>query len=103
MKYTKVTEDGEMVDGKGKPILSANVRGSTIMLVCEVPTTANEYIYANPTKSTIGIGELLMMDSSMLKVDKKIPTHNRWFFKFNELFEDILQKVRFIELRPKLI
>ena len=41
MKYTKVTEDGEMVDNKGKPILSANSRGSTIMLVCEIPTTAN--------------------------------------------------------------
>ena len=61
-----------------------------------MPTTANEYIYGNPTKTTIGIGELLMMDSSMLKVEKKIPTHNRWFFKFNELFEDVLEKARFI-------
>ena len=56
MKYTKVTEDGEIFDGRGKPILSANSRGSTIMLVCQIPTTANEYIYCNPTKTTIGIG-----------------------------------------------
>lgn len=34
MKFTKVTEDGEMFDAKGKPVLSANSRGSTIMLVC---------------------------------------------------------------------
>jgi hypothetical protein len=41
MKYTKVTEDGEIFDAKGKQILNANPRGYTIMLVCEVPTTAN--------------------------------------------------------------
>jgi hypothetical protein len=44
-----------------------------------------------------------MMEADMLKVEKKIPTHNRWFFKFNELFEDILEKARFVELRPKLL
>jgi hypothetical protein len=38
----------------------------------------------------------MMMDSNMLKVDGKIPLHNRWFFKFNDMFDDILESVKFI-------
>ena len=43
----------------------------------------------------------MMMDSSMLKVDGKIPSHNFWFFKFANMFEGELKQARFIELRPK--
>lgn len=42
-----------------------------------------------------------MMDSKMLMVDGKVPPHNYWFFKFSDLFADVLEKVRFVELRPK--
>ena len=42
------------------------------------------------------------MDSNMLKVQGKIPSHNTWFFKFLAMFEHELQKVRFVELRPKI-
>jgi hypothetical protein len=31
-----------------------------------------------------------MMDSNMLKVDGKVPIHNRWFFKFCDMFDDML-------------
>lgn len=37
MKYHKITEDTDMYDGQGKVIFSANPKGMTIMLVCEVP------------------------------------------------------------------
>ena len=44
---------------------------------------------------------MMMLDSNMLKVDGKIPTHNLWFFKFCDIFDDLINQVRFIELRPK--
>lgn len=37
MKFHRITEDGEMFDGKGKQIVSANSKGTTIMMVCQVP------------------------------------------------------------------
>jgi hypothetical protein len=43
----------------------------------------------------------MMMDSSMLKVEGRVPSHNFWFFKFCSMFEGELEKVRFVELRPK--
>ncbi len=43
----------------------------------------------------------MMLDGNMLKVDGKVPPHNYWFFKFSDMFEDIIEKVRFVELRPK--
>lgn len=104
MKYHRITEDGEMHDGKGKTILNSNSRGNTIMLVCEIPSDATEYLSAKSSKSTIGIGDLIMMDSSHLRNESnKIPAHNMWFFKFHEMFDDMLERARFIELRPKLI
>ena len=42
-----------------------------------------------------------MMSSAMLKPDNRVPTHNFWFFKFANMFEHELEKVRFVELRPK--
>lgn len=34
----------------------SNSKGMTIMLVCEVPQTATEYLFAKPNKTSIGIG-----------------------------------------------
>lgn len=54
------------------------------------------------TKNKIAIGDLVTLDSSMLRnSDGKVPYQNVWFFKFCDMFDDILEKVRFIELRPK--
>ena len=104
MKYHRITEDGEMYDGKGKLILNANSRGTTIMLICEIPEDATEYLAAKGNKTTIGIGDMIMMDAGMLRADSgRIPTHNMWFFKFHEMFDDLLERARFIELRPKLV
>ena len=55
IKYHRITEDGEMYDGKGKLLLNANTRGTTIMFVSEIPEDATEYLSAGP-KNTIGIG-----------------------------------------------
>lgn len=104
MKYHRITEDGDMFDAKGKQILTANSKGLTIMLVCEISEDAVEYLQAKGSKTTIGIGDMIMMDSSMLKTDNnKVPTHNFWFFKFHEMFDDIVERARFIELRPKMV
>ena len=70
------------------------------MLVCELPQNATEHI-AYSSKNKIAIGEMIMMDSNMLKVEGKIPSHNMWLFKFLMMFENDLEKVRFVELRPK--
>lgn len=43
----------------------------------------------------------MMMDSNMLKVNGKVPSHNFWFFKFASMFEADLKCVRFVEMRPK--
>lgn len=104
MKYHRVTEDGEMFDAKGKQILPANSKGMTIMMVCEIPADATEYLSCRGSKTSISIGDMIMMDSAMLKTENnKIPTHNLWFFKFHEMFDDLIERARFIELRPKLI
>lgn len=55
IKYHRITEDGEMFDGKGKLILNSNARGTTIMFVAEVGADANEYLGAK-SKTSIGIG-----------------------------------------------
>jgi hypothetical protein len=40
---------------------------------------------------------MIMMDSTMLKNENnKIPTHNLWFFKFHEMFDDMVERARFI-------
>jgi hypothetical protein len=36
MKFHRVTEDSNMFDAKGRQVLSANSKGTTIMMVCEV-------------------------------------------------------------------
>lgn len=45
-----------MFDAKGKLLLPANSKGWTIMLVCEIPTTATEYLSYQPHKTPIAIG-----------------------------------------------
>jgi hypothetical protein len=75
--------------------LAGNPKGMTIMLVCELSESATEHI-AYSSKNKIAIGDLIMMDSHMLKVDGKIPSHNMWFFKFISMFEHELEKVRFV-------
>lgn len=42
-----------------------------------------------------------MMESSMLKIDGKVPPHNFWFFKFCSLFEQDLEKLDSWNLDPK--
>jgi hypothetical protein len=80
-----------MFDAKGKQILSANAKGMTIMMVCEIPSDATEYLQCRTNKTAIGIGDMIMMDSTMLKTENnKIPLHNMWFFKFHEMFDDLI-------------
>lgn len=67
MKYHRVTEDGEMFDAKGKQVLPANSKGMTIMMVCEIPADATEYLSCRGNKTSISIGDMIMMDSAMLK------------------------------------
>jgi hypothetical protein len=43
----------------------------------------------------------MMLTADMLKVDGKVPNHNFWFFAFSDMFDADIDKVRFIELRPK--
>lgn len=81
--------------------MPGNPRGMTIMMVSELPADADEYLACLGSRSKIAIGEILMMDSGMLKVEGRVPTHNFWFFKFATMFEAELKQARFIELRPK--
>ena len=101
LKFYKLNQDGEVYDGQGQMTLPSNPRGMTIMLVCELPETAREHLGYFEGRNKIAIGELTMMDGNMLKVDGRVPSHNFWFFKFCSMFEGELEKVRFVELRPK--
>jgi hypothetical protein len=85
----------------GQLSLPGNPRGMSIMLVCELPEEATEHMSYLSGKNRIAIGDILMMDGNMLKVEGKVPTHNFWFFKFCTMFEGELEKVRFVEMRPK--
>ena len=88
MKFFKLNQDGEILDGQGTLTLPGNPKGMSIMLVCELPPNADEHLTYVNTKAKIPIGELVMMDSNMLKVDGKVPPHNMWFFTFLSMFED---------------
>lgn len=99
LKFYKLNQDGDVYDQQGQLTLPSNPKGMTIMLVSELPETATEHLLCLHSK--IAIGELTMMEPSMLKVEGKVPSHNFWFFKFCSLFEQELEKVRFVELRPK--
>ncbi len=44
---------------------------------------------------------MMMLNPNQLKVDGKAPVHNIWFFKFCDMFDEVIDRVRFIELRPK--
>jgi hypothetical protein len=101
LKFCKFSQDGEVYDGQGQLTIPANPRGMTIMMVSELPPDANEYLAYEGGRTKIAIGEIMMMDSAMLKVDGKVPPHNFWFFKFATMFEAELKQARFIELRPK--
>jgi hypothetical protein len=101
LKFYKLSQDGEIFDGMGQLSLPGNPRGMSIMLVCELPEDATEHMSYLSGKNRIAIGDILMMDGNMLKVDGKVPTHNFWFFKFCTMFEGELEKVRFVEMRPK--
>jgi len=59
----------------------------TIMLVSELPENAKEHLVQAEGKNKIAIGDLMMMDSKMLKVEGRVPSHNFWFFKFCSMFE----------------
>ena len=101
LKFYKLNQDGDVYDQQGQLALPGNPRGMTIMMVCDLPEDANEYASYLGTRSKIAIGDIIMMDSSMLKVEGKVPTHNFWFFKFASMFENELKSARFIEMRPK--
>ena len=58
------------------------------MLVCEVPSDANEHLNHMNASTKIAIGEVTMMNGNMLKVNGKVPPHNFWFFKFDNMFEN---------------
>lgn len=101
LKLCKQNNAGEIFDQQGQLVLPGNPKAATLMFICEVPQNANEYLQAESSRSKISIGEILMLDSNMLKVDGKVPPHNFWFFKFATMFEPDLKSVRFIEMRPK--
>lgn len=96
-----MTIDTEVYDEDGQLMMQANNRGATIMLICDIGEGATEYLQI--PKSNVSIGEMMVMDATQLKVGGKVPDHNKWFFKFVEMFDDCLEKVRFIELRPKQV
>jgi len=87
LKFYKLNQDGEIYDGVGQLSLPSNPRGMTIMLVCELPEEATEHMTYLGGKNKISIGDILMMDSNMLKPNGKVPAHNFWFFKFASMFE----------------
>lgn len=101
LKFSKFSQDSEVFDGQGQLTIPGNPRAMTIMMVSELPADADEYLAVEGARTKIAIGEIMMMDSSMLKVEGKVPTHNYWFFKFATMFEADLKQARFIELRPK--
>lgn len=101
LKFSKFSQDSEVYDGQGQLTMPGNPRGMTIMMVAELPADANEYLGTEGARTRIAIGEIVMMDSTMLKVEGKVPPHNFWFFKFATMFEAELKTARFIELRPK--
>ena len=49
----------------------------------------------------IPIGEMSVLKEHQLKVDGRIPPHYRWFFKFGELFDGLVDRTRILELRPR--
>jgi phosphoenolpyruvate synthase/pyruvate phosphate dikinase len=71
------------------------------MFVAAYNEEYREYENCNAVRNKIPIGEMMMLSSNMLKVDGKIPTHNLWFFKFGDMFDEAIDRIRFIELRPK--
>jgi len=36
---------------------------------------------------------MMMLNSTILKVDGKIPVHNIWFFKFCDMFDELIDRV----------
>lgn len=88
LKYYKLNQDGEVYDQQGQLSLPSNPKGMTVMLVSELPEDAVEHLVC--PRSKIAIGELAMMEASMLKIEGKVPSHNFWFFKFCSLFEEEL-------------
>lgn len=101
IKYYKLNQDGELYDGQGQMTVAGNPRGMTLMFVSEMPMDATEHLICDFARNKIVIGDIMMMDSNMLKVDGKVPSHNFWFFKFASMFEADLKSARFLELRPK--
>lgn len=101
VKYYKLNQDGEIYDGLGQMTAPGNPRGMTMMFVCELPHDATEHMVCETTRNKISIGDIMMMDGNMLKVNGKVPSHNFWFFKFASMFEPDLKCVRFLEMRPK--
>jgi hypothetical protein len=56
MRFHKVSEDCEIVDGKGKLMLKANPKGTTIMMICELTEPATEYLSPKINRTVIDIG-----------------------------------------------
>lgn len=101
LKFYKLNQDGDIFDENGQLTLSGNPKGMTIMLICQIPETAREYMHYMDTRTKISIGQIIILESSMLKIDGKVPLHNFWFFKFCSMFEAEIETVRFTEMRPK--
>jgi hypothetical protein len=58
------------------------------MLLCEINEDASEYMAYGHLKTKISIGELMILDGHMLKVNGRVPLHNQWMFLFANMFED---------------
>lgn len=101
VKYHKFSRDGEITDEKGEVKVQANPKGCTIMFVSPHNEDNTEYNRNDVVRNKIPIGDIMMLTADMLKVDGKIPNHNFWFFSFSDMFDSEIDKVRFIELRPK--
>jgi hypothetical protein len=72
------------------------------MMVSDYTDTTNKENMKSDNRVSIPIGEMCILKEHQLKVDGRIPVHYRWFFKFGELFDGLVDKTRIIELRPQL-
>ena len=49
------------------------------------------------------LGEMAILKESQLRYEGRILAQYRWFFKFGELFDGLIDRSRILELRPKAI
>jgi hypothetical protein len=102
LKFHRIQHDSDLYDKEGDIIAEADRKACTIMMVSDYTDTTNKENMKSDNRVSIPIGEMCILKEHQLKVDGRIPVHYRWFFKFGELFDGLVDKTRIIELRPQL-